>query len=593
LAPIARLFIAERLRTLAPKGVPFARWELLPTYAARVGAAVFCADFLTMFLMNVARVHTYWLPFVFFGLFGTAVFFLFHKPLVTSIEPTYLSITQRRRLTLLVLSVTVLMAAARLPYLLEGHLHHLVGSVVYDDTWHFQEINSLAHSAQYPAHCSLIPTRYFSLYYAPWMMIVAIYLAIPLHGFTIKAAFAVGCAIYQFLLCMTLLYVGIARGQSRKQLYWAIYLIACWAGMESFVAAMYYLRRSPSWLLVSETPIHFPSLLTGILWAPHHATAAVAVILCWHIWGTAQERGWSLIAVCSVLLAYAFYSSVFVFLGAVPFAAYFLLRTARANYKGLLIVTCASSALIWPLLWIYLGKSQDVRFLFPFVKGINDLFPYLASAQFTAVHPGLASVFGMFQGIGVGFFIFLVFVFFNFLLHAIALISDGKNLSLENIVLASLAILFIVSTYFIGFPEGDNYASRGYLIPIIVLGWICAGILPEVRPRPWIAFGLLLGAFGLLHEGFTTAKHAVYTARTPLNAQYGESILAMNQDRRTSTIPSRVFSKAFTDDPDLIYSVEKFVEGGKSHLVVADRQLECLGPHGPWQWQQLPAEKRR
>jgi hypothetical protein len=284
---------------------------------------------------------------------------------------------------------------------------------------------------------------------------------------------------------------------------------------------------------------------------------------------------------------------VFVFLGALPFAAYYLLRSVRADYKGILGVTCLAAALIWPLLWIYLGKSQDVRFVFPFIKGVNNLFPYFAGVQFISAHPGLASVFGMFQGMAAGLFIFLVYIFFNFLLHAIALISDGKNLTLDNIALASIAILFIVSTYFIGFPEGDNYASRGYLISIIVLGWICAGILPEIRPRPWIVFGLLLGAFGLLHEGFATARHAIYIARTPLGAQYSGSILAMNQDRHTRSISSSVFSQAFIDDPDLIYSVEKFVEGGKSHLVVADRQLECLGPHGPWQWQQLPSKLRK
>ena len=90
------------------------------------------------------------------------------------------------------------------------------------------------------------------------MMILAIFLAVPVHGFTIKAAFAIGCAIYQLLLCMSLLYIGIARGRSRKQLYWAIYLIACSAGAESFFAAMYYLRRNPGWLLAGDTPIHFP-----------------------------------------------------------------------------------------------------------------------------------------------------------------------------------------------------------------------------------------------------------------------------------------------------------------------------------------------
>jgi hypothetical protein len=239
---------------------------------------------------------------------------------------------------------------------------------------------------------------------------------------------------------------------------------------------------------------------------------------------------------------------------------------------------------------MYLGKTQDVRFLFPFIKGIDELFPYLASPQFNSMHPALSSVIGIFHGLTAAFFVFLVFIFFNFLVHAIALIFDGKNLSQDNVALASIAIAFIVSTYFIGFPEGDNYASRGYLIPIIVLGWICAEILPEIRPRPWIVLGLLLGAFGLLHEGFSTYKHAIYIARTPLDARYGGAILAMNQDRNTRSVSSNAFSQAFIDNPDLIYSVEKFVEGGKSHLVVADRQLECLGPHGPWQWQKLPPE---
>ncbi len=541
-----------------------------------------------MFLMNVARLNTYWLPYLFFGLFGAVTIAIFRVQPIASIYPAYLSATQQRRLTLLVLFVAFLLAAARLPYLMEGYLHHLVGPVVYDDTWHFQEINSLVHSVRYPAQCSLVPNRYFSLYYAPWMMIAAIYLAIPLHGFTIKAAFAVGCAIYQILFLLTLLCVGATRGRSRKHLYWAIYLIAGWAGIESFFSVMYYLRRNLVWLRASETPIHFPPLLTGILWAPHHAAAAIALVLCWHVWDRTQEKHWPLVLQCSVLLAFAFYSSVFVFLGALPFAVYYVLRTVRASYKGILKVTCLAAALIWPLLWMYLGKSQDVRFLFPFMNGIDELFPYLASAQFTSLHPGLASVFGMFHGIDAAFFVFLVFIFFNFLLHAIALIFQGKNLSRDNVALAAIAIAFIVSTYFIGFPEGDNYASRGYLIPIIVLGWICAEILPEIRPMPWIALGLLLGAFGLLHQGFSTYRHAVYIARTPLDARYGGAILAMNLDRNTRSISPGALSQAFIDDPDLIYYVEKFVAGGKDHLVVADRQLECLGPHGPWKWQQLP-----
>ena len=118
------------------------------------------------------------------------------------------------------------------------------------------------------------------------------------------------------------------------------------------------------------------------------------------------------------------------FLGALPFAAYYVLRTARTNFKGLLIMTATSSALIWPLLWIYLGKSQDVRFQFPFIKGVKDLFPYFAIGQFISLHPMLSSVCANCQGMVAGFLVFLLFIGATFLLHAIALAFYGKRLSL-------------------------------------------------------------------------------------------------------------------------------------------------------------------
>ena len=253
----------------------------------------------------------------------------------------------------------------------------------------------------------------------------------------------------------------------------------------------------------------------------------------------------------------------------------------------LALIGC-SAILVWPLLWIYLGKSHDIRFLFPFMHGIADLFPYIATPQFASMHPVLFSLLKHFHGIMAGLVVFLVFIGLNYLLHALALVFYGKKLSRDQIALATIAILFILSTYFIGFPEGDNYASRGYLIAIVILGWICAGILPEIRPKPWIVLALLFGSFGLLHEGVSTFKHAIYIARTPLDAQYGGYVLSLNQDRHTRTVSSPVISSALAENPNLIYSIEKFVPGGKSRLVVADRQLECLGPRGPWKWQQVP-----
>ena len=418
--------------------------------------------------------------------------------------------------------------SSRLPYLLEGHLHHLVGPVVYDDTWHFQEINSLVHSVA--VSCSLQPDPH-SIFFAVlrpldddrchciWQSLI--------HGFTIKAAFAIGCAIYQILLCMTLLYIGIARTRTSETpllgdlfdrlLGWHGILFFCDV-LSSHAILSGCWRRIRLSIFRLSLPAFFGRRITR--------TAAVALILCWHSVGHGGQEKLGAIAACSVLLAFAFYSSVFVFLGALPFAAYYVLRTARTNFKGILVVCCISSvALIWPLLWIYLGKESGCSIPVPFIKGIRRPIPVFR--QWVNLSPCIrcfSSAFTIFHGMSAGFLVFLAFYRFDFLLHAIALMFYGKSLAAITLSLLRSAILFIVSTYFVGFPEGDNYASRGYMIPILVLGWICAQILPEIRPRPWIVLGLLLGSFGLFHEGFSTFKHAIYIARTPVSPTYGAAI---------------------------------------------------------------------
>ena len=109
------------------KGILFPRWERLPAYAARLCTAVFLADFLTMFLMNVARLrpHGCRSSFLSFSESPRSSFSAVSLRLQSSQH--IFRLTQRRRLTLLALLIIVLLAAARLPYLLEGHLHHLVG----------------------------------------------------------------------------------------------------------------------------------------------------------------------------------------------------------------------------------------------------------------------------------------------------------------------------------------------------------------------------------------------------------------------------------------------------------------------------------
>ena len=560
----------------------------VPTYASRLLCAFFCANFLTMLAMNAGRVYTHWLPFLYFLALAAVSFPVFNGNLIPPVHADHLPMQKQRQLTILALVAACFLACVRLPYLMEGLFHHAIGPIVYDDTWHFQEINSLVHSVRYPAQCSLIQNRYFSLYYAPWMLIAALYLAIPVKGFTIKAAFAIGCAIYQLLICLTLLYIGFMRARSLRQLYWAIYITACWAGLESIFSLMYYLQRNPQWLLESGMPIQLPIFFSGIVWAPHHMTAAIALLLCWHIWDMALKKSWRVVGCCSILIAYTFYSSVFVFLGALPLGLYVAAMAVQRYQRPVLAIACLSSALIWPLLWIYLGKSHDVRFMIPFIQNAKGLFPFMTEEHFHWLFHHSAFTTAVVNGTIVGFFVFLLFICLNFGLHLFSLVHYSEKLDRSSIALVAIAGAFIVSTYFIGFPEGDNYASRGYIVPIIVLGWICAGLLPPIRARSWAALGLFLGAFGLIHEGFQTYKHALYIAQTPLSVPYGQEILRINQDRHTGAASSAAISKMLHDDPGLIYYIDRFVEGGKINLVVGDRQLECAGPNGPWRWQRIP-----
>ena len=564
------------------------QFSKLSEHAAKIVCAIFCADFVAMLLMNTGRLYVHWLPVLFFASVAMFGVWIFRSEIFPETAASYLTTSERRSIVLVVLWAALLIAGIRLPYLMEGHLHHLVGPVVYDDTWHFQEINSLVHSIRYPAQCSLIPDRYFSFYYAPWMMIAAIYLALPLHGFTIKAAFAIGCAIYQILLCLTLLYIGLARSRSRRQIFAAVYLVAFWSGVDSISTLMYYLTRRTWWFSALQMPIHFPIFFGGLVWAPHHLSAAVALILAWHLWDIAGEKSRSLLLMCSLLIAYSFYSSVFVFLGALPLGIWVTVFTARKDYGKVLTIALVAVVWIWPLLWLYLGKSNDVRFLFPFITSIRELFPYTATLAGRSMRGSHSGGFAALGGIALGFAVFLIYIFLNFLPVALLLARFGKKLPRNERWIAGTAVLFLLSTYFIGFPEGDNYASRGYVVPILVLSWICAGLLPAFRISPWVVAGLFLGSFGLLHEATFTYKSALHVARAPLDPGHGQAILALNQDRKTRTVSGDTVAELSLRNPDQTYFVEKFVPGGRTHPVVADRQLECAGPHGIWGWQRNP-----
>lgn len=531
--------------------------------------------------MNIFRLPTHRLPFLFFFFLIAVSISIARSALFAAVSPADLTGRCQAVLTVFVLIAGILFSAARLPYLLEGRLQHLVGPVLYDDTWHFQEISSLVNSARYPAHFSLVPHAYFSLYYASWMLIAALYLGIPLAGFTVKAAFAVGCAIYMILIPLALLHVAISQAHTRRQIYWAIYLVGCWGGLESIFSLLYYVSRNAKWLVATQPAIYFPVFSAGIVWAPHHMTAAAALILCWYLWTHRRSQDWPAVLYCGLLVSFTFYASIFVFLGAIPLGLLMVMQDVRARREWLqpLAAAALSTVLIWPMLWLYLGKTSDVRFLFPMITNLQTLFPnmHLPVNSHSAV------------AMGVALLVFLVYLLLNFLPFTVALGACGKPLTDSQKAAVFLICLFFLSTFFWGFQEGDNYASRGFLVPMLVLGWICAGLMPSVPRRSGILVLLILGSFGPAHEMVEIYRKGYVVCRTPITRRHDRTILSINRDRSIRSVQPNLWPA----EPQQLYEIQKFIDGGKQNLVTADHQLESPGPAGPWRWQRTPSDGER
>jgi hypothetical protein len=552
----------------------------IASWGARAACVVFCADILTMFAMNVFRLRTGWLPILFAVFLISTGIWVVRRNLLPTVRPEWLSAREQRFLLYGVIVFLIALAGMRWPYLLEAGLHHLAGPVVYDDTWHFSELNSLVNSVRYPAQYSLIPSQYFSLYYAPWMAIAALYLAFPVHGFTLKIAFAIGAALYQILATLSLLYLGFDHARSRRHFYWALYLIGGWAGVASLFALIVPFQHNSFWMACFGIRVELFNYVVLSTWAMHHLASACALLLCWHVWERAPGKNASAVLLCALLAACSFYSSIFVFLGALPIAVFLMAVSWRTQWKSITAFLGVFLVLVLPLLWIYMGKPRKISFLIPFIPGV----------QFTSRRfPMVSMVSG---GIAFGFAIFLVLLCIHFFPHVFALGTKGKLLSWRERVIAGLAVAFVLSTYFIGFPEGNSYASRGSVIPLIFLGWICAALLPPVRMRFIVACGLLLGVLGSAQEIFWEYTQTVVAVRHAPGGALSEASLRINQDRKTHVMDNEAMIQAMRQDPDLYYYVEKFVPGGKPHLVTPDYELATRGPHGPWNWERLPVQDR-
>ncbi len=544
----------------------------LPRIAFRTLVAIFCANFATMLAMNVFRLAAGLQPWIYFSLLALL---WWATAWVTPRTMRIREILPHREATWLVCGVLVmglLYASVRFQYPLEPVMHRLALGIE-DDASHTQELNSLINSQHYPAQSSFTLSDYFSMYYAAWMLPVALYRVLYFGFVTFKTVLFLGNAIYAILFPLALCYIVSEAAHNRRQIYWAIYLGGFWCGLDWLMMIAHPLVPAGFWLMKLGLHLDFAAYGQSTVVTNHHLSSAVALMLCAYVWH--RFRGAGCIVFVSLLLCYAFYSSVFAFLGGFPFIVYLWLRSLRDRAVETVVVGALSSSLIFPLLWLFFRKPSAVAFEFP------EQHPRIL--QLPRILGGVHFHYGFWSGL----LLFTIVILLQFAYFTYVLAFKRSTLSTNESILAGLAILYIISTYFIGYSHANNYCMRGYVVPAFVLCWIASSRMPNLTRGlavllvlialptfQWIANPVLRGFKDLTH---------------PHSFLQGTSeIVALNMDRSIRQVDYSKFADIFSERPFLQYSVEKMPTHSLYPLDIMDIELESFGPCGLWAWQRNP-----
>ncbi len=548
--------------------------------AMRAALGLFVSDILTMAAMNAGCLPTTALPWL-YALFLAASWRLSAKLLMPMEVAAEIHPRQIRNLVLAALAFSLLLAGLRAGYLLEVPLHRLV-PVVGDDLWHVSELSSLVNSLRYPAQSSLQPGMYFSMYYASWMLPAALYLALPLAGVTIKAVLFAANLIYLLAGNLALLHMAMHTARSRRQLNWSFYLTLLWAGPGSLISLINFWHHNGWWLTHLGLYLQYTPYAVASIWVIHHLNTGIALVMAAYLWKQSQTPLHGIF--CGLLLGFGFFSSVFVFLGAMPFILLMAWRSRHCPPRAMAATAAAFLLVLFPLFWLYLNKPTSVSFLVPMVHPLQL---------------GMHSEHAHHYPYVLGILIFLVVIAAQFAGCTWILLDRRIRLDREHSAWLALALAYLVSTYFVGFSYANNYCMRGMIVPTIVLAWIAAAYLPA-PPRLLLPVLALL-TFGSVQEfayqsrlswyGVTRAAVNNYAAQMTYDETRTLPVLQLNLDRSRKRVDYRDYMNCFNPlyrDQDF-RQIEKLPTVTPGELMQQDRELLSAGPVGPWRWMRNPA----
>ena len=499
----------------------------------------------TMSIGNAFELSTAWVPLVF---------------LVASLAAAGLFIRARVPLPVLrrgehaaALGLATILALPRVPYLFEPLVGAAFDAACWDDWWHVQELASIVHSPSFPLRSTFVPDALFSFYYAAWMPGAAAFLASVLV--TAKQALFVDIALLQIMAAYAVVYAGhVLCGSDVRRRHVLVGAVVFFGGFDAVygVATMatnwlrgtsHAIPHAEWWPTAVGFELQHSNIVTLALWVPHHLAAAVAVgfVLMLLSRPLTPMRG----AVAGVAFTYAAFASAFVWLGALPFVAWVVLRH-RPALTGLGVCAVVSAALALPNAWMYLRSDA------PGIEWFGVVQDYWYERGFWWSLPAFVGVLAV-----------------EFLPLLVAL-RIGRREHAEHRVPLLLAAAFLLSTYVVAYHGANNYATRGAAVPSLVLVY-CAvpglSTLATTRTwRTWVLVPFFLGGLWELASFSNAARHA-YMHVTPFH----RAVLASNL--RHGEAPSAELQEAADEVPEGWYLIENHRQTAKPRLRESDQEL--------------------
>jgi hypothetical protein len=439
--------------------------------------------------------------------------------LMTRIKVNFPELTRNEHLICVALGVALFLP--RLAYLLEGALGHSVNVVTFDDALHLQEMVSIIHTPQFPPRSTFDEARFLSYYYAPWMFGAALYWVGLLS--TAKQALALTVLAYVVFANYSVVYASkILFSEERLQ---KAFLVVCFLyGGFDFIYWLSNLSYVPShsewWAEDFGFEIQYSNYFTLALWVQQHLLAALIIFYALYL--VLSSNTVIAAALSGLFFLSALFSSVFVVFGAAPVLAWFLFRFRLL--KSAATAAAAFFTFSLPLWWIFLGRIGSRGF-----QVFGELAAFWQDKKRAA------------------FLVFLLIISLELLpliAAAFAFVRRRKDLAW----LFAIAVLFVLSTFFLYFGAGGNYSTRGAIVPIFVLSYLSVPGLAEwwqnSRHR-WLTVTLsLLYSLGGLLEYATFAGNSL-TSFSESKSALNVALLSFNKG--TGTLNAAEIKERYVD----------------------------------------------